>query len=521
MVIKMRIDKIYSCDVLVIGAGLAGVQAAIQAKKSGKSVILTAKGDIFSGSSFYKGTWGLGLIAPENKQDEISLASQIKNVGLGVENCDIVDSFVSGINPAIENIKKMGIKLKYAENKKQKDFIPCFDYKHRLWHGILADNAKEVFSKQLEGVRLIPRVSILNLIMYNDEVSGAVFSSNDDLFFIESKATIIATGGFSGLFEKKLTSADVISTGHALAVECGAKLVNIEFMQMMPAYVNPCYGTVFNEKTFRYTNLYNEDNEKIDILSDILELRGTYGPFTSRLKSAVVDFQFAKKPITVKYNQNLKCDMPEFIKTYFDWLKKEKGLEVFDEISITSFAHASNGGILIDKNGYTGVNGLYACGEVTGGMHGADRIGGLSTANGLVFGQRAGKSACDYCENISLKNIDYAFIDDIYIENSFEKRQKLRQIMQESCMIVRDGESLANAFENICELDKKEKKFKSKMQMIDSLILSKQLKSAKWILQAAMLRKESRGSHYRKDFTCQYEKAQQIITDLKGVKWKE
>lgn len=60
---------------------------------------------------------------------------------------------------------------------------------------------------------------------------------------------------------------------------------------------------------------------------------------------------------------------------------------------VAMYAHAANGGIKIDKTAYTGVEGLYACGEATGGMHGADRIGGLSSANGIVFGRIAGASA--------------------------------------------------------------------------------------------------------------------------------
>ena len=64
-----------------------------------------------------------------------------------------------------------------------------------------------------------------------------------------------------------------------------------------------------------------------------------------------------------------------------------------DEMRVAMHAHAANGGIKIDKTAYTGVEGLYACGEATGGMHGADRIGGLSSANGIVFGRIAGASA--------------------------------------------------------------------------------------------------------------------------------
>ena len=86
-------------------------------------------------------------------------------------------------------------------------------------------------------------------------------------------------------------------------------------------------------------------------------------------------------------------DVPEFVQTFATWLQDEHGIAPTDEMRVAMYAHAANGGIKIDKTAYTGVKGLYACGEATGGMHGADRIGGLSSANGIVFGRIAGTSA--------------------------------------------------------------------------------------------------------------------------------
>lgn len=94
--------------------------------------------------------------------------------------------------------------------------------------------------------------------------------------------------------------------------------------------------------------------------------------------------------------------MPEFIEVYFKWLKENKYLTPDDEINIGIFFHAANGGISINKKAETKVDGLFAAGECTGGMHGADRIGGLSTANGLVFGKIAGESASRYASSKSL-----------------------------------------------------------------------------------------------------------------------
>lgn len=131
----------------------------------------------------------------------------------------------------------------------------------------------------------------------------------------------------------------------------------------------------------------------------MLELRATHGPFTARLPSKAVDLAIFracledKRGVRVTYSDEMRHSPPEFVKTYFDWLREARGLTMEDPIQIGMFAHAANGGVWIAPDTSTGVPGLFAAGEVTGGMHGADRIGGLSTANGLVFGGKAGSSA--------------------------------------------------------------------------------------------------------------------------------
>lgn len=86
------------------------------------------------------------------------------------------------------------------------------------------------------------------------------------------------------------------------------------------------------------------------------------------------------------------------MQTFAAWLEQEHSITPGDELRVAMYAHASNGGIKIDAHGATNIKGLFACGEATGGMHGADRLGGLSSANGLVFGRIAGASAAAFAE---------------------------------------------------------------------------------------------------------------------------
>ena len=189
----MRLQADFSCGVLVVGTGLAGIRSAISAAQTGQSVVLCSAGKLFSGSSFYPGTWGLGLIGPDGSADEEDLVDSILTLGAGMADEDLVRSFVSGINPAIEEIKSMGIRLKQAENKGQKDFIPCFDRKHRSWNGILFDSAREVFSRQLEelGVRILEHTEVLHLTKDQDRVDGAVIVQDAQLRWIHAGAVVL------------------------------------------------------------------------------------------------------------------------------------------------------------------------------------------------------------------------------------------------------------------------------------------------------------------------------------------
>lgn len=109
---KVKLKKDKECDVFVMGAGIAGIMAAIEASNNGQKVIISSSSNIFSGSSFYPGTWGLGLIGPEDRNDEEDLAKTIKEVGCNVVDEELVETFVKNINPSINLLKEMGLSLK-------------------------------------------------------------------------------------------------------------------------------------------------------------------------------------------------------------------------------------------------------------------------------------------------------------------------------------------------------------------------------------------------------------------------
>lgn len=512
---KNTLKKTQECDVFVIGAGIAGTISAIQASINGSKVIISSNSNILSGSSFYPGTWGLGMIGPKNKEDEKDLIETIIKVGCNVVDKELVKTLVENINPSFEFLNKLGVKLKRAENENQKEFIPCFDYKKRNWNGLVASSAKEVFTKLLSNKNILqyPYCEVIDIIKENNEVRGVVLiNSKENLEFISCKSVIIASGGIGGLFKYRLNTNDIIGSGQALALKAGCKLTNLEFMQMMPGYVSPRYKTIFNEKTFKFIEATNSKNENvflnIDKLKEKLETRSTYGPFTSRLASKDIDYAIFKeflkdeKGIKVRYKEEIKNNPPEFIKVYFEWLKENKNLTIDDRINIGIFFHAANGGIYINSKAETGIHGLYAAGECTGGMHGADRIGGLSTVNGLVFGRIAGKNASNYAKKDNIKILNEVDFEVLKIKNSKELIEKIQEIMFNHAMIEKNENGIKEAFKALKNIENSieyenimgNKDLKYSYRLLNNLLL------AKAIMKSIDLRKESRGSHYRSDF---------------------
>lgn len=504
-----------STDVLVIGSGIAGLCAAIEAARTGATVTVASAGKTMSGSSFFPGTWGLGLIGPVNEDDEQDLIDTIQTVGGGVADPELVQTFVHGVPQAIEWLEQdLGVELQRpqsAESAQQKQFIPCFDHKTRMWRGLTRKPLEDALTARIEslGIRLLPRHELIDLVEDADgKVVGATLydRANEHLMSLAAKATIIAAGGTGGLFERSLTSADVLSSSQAIALAHGASLTNIEFMQMMPGFIEPKRNLVFNEKTWRYVTF----DQPVDIANgkpdDLLEQRSGYGPFTSRLASRAIDLaidQAGAEGLALHYDFPRE-DIPEFVQTFATWLQDEHGIAPSDEMRVAMYAHAANGGIKIDKTAHTGVEGLYACGEATGGMHGADRIGGLSSANGIVFGRIAGVSAALAAQKepeTALK-VDIALPQHGIATAEAERlTHSLKHTMSTYCMINRTEAGLSKALQELESLQDKAMTL-SKPHADDSEIaalarLQSQIQLAQEMVKAMRKRTESLGSHYR------------------------
>lgn len=465
----MHIESEASFDVVVVGGGIAGCCAAIEAARAGASVCLASTSGAFSGSSFYPGTWGLGLVGPRDAADIDDMVETILRVGRGVPDAALVESFVRGIPEAIAALEAMGVSLKRPANPDEPQYIPCFDHSLRMWRGLERDSMKHGFEQALceGGVVRFDGCELLDIAMDDGSVRGALFFDHSAKRFraVSCGAIVLAGGGVAGLYKRSLSASGNSATVQALAARCGARLVNLEFMQIMPGLVSPRRNIVFNEKAFRFARAWDALCESI--ARDVLEARSEHGPFSCERAGAPLDFAMEA---CGDEGMEITCDVgdgsPEFVRTFSEWLERECGVSASAPARIAPYAHASNGGIAIDEHGACGVPGLFAAGECTGGMHGADRIGGLASANALVFGRRAGVAAAKFasrnesCDarsaagsSFSLGGESVSFeIEERACSSSGVILRELRETMSAHCMISRDAEGLKAAASAISAL---------------------------------------------------------------------
>ena len=495
-------------DVLVVGGGIAATTAALTAAEEGAQVALACSGDLFGGSSFFAGTWGLGLVGPGEGAGELAdFEREVLEVGRGMASPELVRTLLAGVEPAREWLEGLGCELLRPDDEGQREYIPCFDRKTRSWTGLSRASYRAALGAALEhaGVRICRGFELLDLSRAAGGFTAALYASESNaLVSIPAGSVILATGGFGGLFDRTLTDPSVLAAGQAVALELGASLVNCEFIQIMPGLVSPARDVVFNEKTFRFARIDG-------VAPGLLAQRAEHGPFTASRPDREVDFAIARSGADgARVSYEMPAELPEFMQTYANWLEETYGIGPDDDLCVAHYAHASNGGILVDSRAQVvGVEGLFACGECAGGMHGADRIGGLASANALVFGRIAGHEAAARGmagrEAVARGAADATF-PAACSGLALPALAALRRAMGEHCLVERDEQGLLECLDTIGELRTNLRAATvAGTATSDSAGIAATrraelaLTSAEAMVSAMLARTESRGAHFRAD----------------------
>lgn len=526
-------ERLYT-DVLVVGSGIAGLKTSIELSKDGNTVLMVTKTQLCSGSSFYPLKASLGTQVTKDNEDKKVFLQDIEDVSCNMHDREMAKIYVEEIADRVAEYEEIGINPQMLSDDRK----ACFAkhgrkiYMLKDWNKI-RKNVKEILLNH-PNITVMERSVVISLIKEKAKIAGAFLLDHDDnLILVRCKAAVLASGGFGNIYKHNLNPHDVDGSGHILALEAGASLVNMEFIQFIPGFTTPKYKTLFGEHTLTYCkDFVDEDGNSIldeylpNGLSkkECLAVRSTHGPFTYSLVSKYFDIAMMKEIIKTKsedgfelvYEEGIYEDQRDFYTIYLDWLK-ERGINLLkDKVKIAPFAHASNGGVKIDSFGRTGIEGLYAVGELAGGIEGANRLGGNSTGACMVFGKRAAKNCSEY-----VKHSDYAEMDEqreianvnglvaqfsTKVTSSLtpnEVIEAIREIMWYYGNIIRDERKLLSAIKKVDELHssfnmalyfKKDMEPKSAFRARNFLILSKIL------LMAMLERRESRGAHYREDY---------------------
>lgn len=532
----MKIHRKIKTDVLVVGSGLAGIKVSYELANKNRHVLMIAKTKIASGSSFYPLKASLGTQVTKDEADKNLFLKDIDDLSRGMHREDLAEVYVEEIPDRVQEYKDIGVLSKKLEGERKACFAnhPRDIYLLKDWDQI-RKNVIEIFSRY-DHLRWMQKTIAVSLLKKNGRIIGALLlDENNEFVVVESQAVILASGGFGSIYKHNLNPADVDGSGHILALEAGAKLVNMEFIQFIPGITIPHYKTLFGEQTLMYcTDIVDDDGKSLldpyveNKLSkkECLELRSTHGPFTHSLESKYFDIAMMKQIKTTKnekgfrllFDPKLYTNQEEFYTVYLDWLKEQNVHFVKDEVRVAPFAHASNGGVFIDSYGRTGVHGLYAIGELSSNIEGANRLGGNSTGACMVFGKRAAIDCDRYISamkpyEISREEANYFLAQFLHSEQIKDRKKddlsaneiiaQIKEIMWYEGNVIRSESGLRSGIMKIRKLAS-HFSFTNLMEDPYSRKLAVKarnfLKLSQLLLRSMLERKESRGAHYREDY---------------------
>lgn len=534
--------KLREYDVVVVGAGLAGERAAIEAKLNGANVaIISLVPPRQSHTNAAQGgvQCSLDNMGEHSKGDnwELHFYDTVKGSDWGA-NQDCVERFTKNANWIVRQMEYWGAPFSRTEEGKiaQRNFGGTSVWRAAFIADItghsLLYTADTVVIKL--GIDVYYREQVLSLIMNGDRCVGVVSMDlrTGELIAYHAKSTIFATGGYGRLFRESTNAIINRGDGMSIAFMTGKiPLANMEAVQFHPTGLYPTWilitegargdgGILRNKNGERFMKKYapnklelaSRDVVSRAIMTEIREGRGFEGPYGGYVHLDLT--HLGKEKIYTRLR-----DIADISKYFAD-------VDVTKEpIPVRSVQHYSMGGIRtnIDLEVYN-VKGLYACGEVAcWDVHGFNRLGGNSLLDTLVSGYFAGKNAAKYAsETVPNYNSDRAAIQD-EMEKQNSRIQKLletrdgkhfnyfianiQNTLTDKVGIFRNGKELQEAVDELMKLKEqlnnlhlRYKQLGTNRELELALRVEGMVEVALTIAYSALKRTESRGAHYREDF---------------------
>ncbi len=379
------------------------------------------------------------------------------------------------------------------------------------------------------GVRVLEETRGLELLATDDgrRVSGAVLLDIRRGMYVavRSKAVILATGAGPLMYRLAACAQEKTCDGLGMAYRAGARLMDMEMVQFHPTGLlvpgsrltgalleeglRGAGARLFNRQGERYMARY--DPERLERSTRDRVSRAGYMEIVAGRGTANGGVWLDVSHLGAKFVEQNFAGMVERCRRIGSDLAREP-------VEVSPTAHFNMGGVRINRDGFTNLEGLFAAGEDSSGVHGANRLGGNGVAESTVFGARVGDAVaqwvCDV-EHVALQREQLSdaqsaaekFLGRERGENAFTLRTELGKVMWDRVGIVRDGDGLPTALEEIAELsDRAERVATPGGRMFNlawqqALDLRNLLTTSELIARSALWRAESRGAHYRADFT--------------------
>ena len=526
-------------DVLVVGAGGAGMYAAIGAARNGADVILADKSMISRGGATIMAQMTTAAALGEQEPDswEKHLEDTLE-AGRGLCNEELSAILCE---EAVDRIREMD-DWKVGWARKDGRITGVMAPGHSVPRCVYVDflNTGPAVAKCLrtqvaraDSVMRVSGLAINDVVVDDGVVVGAVGWNLEDEtpVTIAANAVILAAGGLTRLYARNSASVNMNGDAYAMALRAGADLIDMEFPQFFPighlaprlVGMDPIMwdpfryklgGRLFNAEGEEFLHRYGgEDAEKYTTTRDIISYGITKENEAGRAtENGGVHLSFQHIP---------EDQLREAFGPVIDKLANN-GIDLTKRtVEVSPIAHYHMGGIRVNGRMETGIPGLYGAGEAVGGANGANRLSGNAIPEAFVFGERAGKFAAEYARGRNRNWSDGAAREHLDRLAALIGRQtdangemaalgemwaELQQLMWDKVGVLRTGEKLAAALGRIramrIQLDgiapADDAEFNMTLQ--DWYDLRSALLTAESVTLAAINRTESRGAHQREDF---------------------
>lgn len=497
-------------DIIIIGAGLAGVSAAHAADEKGARTLIVDRGAIGIGNnSTMAGGW---FAAPTSSYSAEEYIKDTMAIGQRLNDKRLVETVAREAPEAFRRLSSLGFSLEetaeYFVYRPQKDrILTCLTMMSTLKKGL----------ESMENIETLSGFYVTDILKRSNRVIGVKgFDRIENERSFTAESVILATGGGGGLYSRTDNHRNALGQGHYLAAKAGLELQDMEFVQFYPVIANEAHLPPLCLSPPQGAVLINSAGD------DILKNRNiTEGLEEASMKkrdelSRIIFRESQSGPVYMDCRAVAAAMANESMAT----LKKLKFNLEKRPVEITTGAHFFMGGVPINERAETNLPGLFACGEVACGLHGANRRGGNALTECLVFGRIAGQTAAENAgKNRTAAAVRNDCISIPVARNEIsEEKNDLRELQKKEMKALSDG--LKNIAWNKIGVIRNEKELKAAVVELNDveeriktiqpenkreMVQKEDLKASVFILRAiataSLKRRKNIGAFYRSDLS--------------------